>query len=87
VVDSPERTRDLDREALRVGHRDHAHVDSRDVGVRQVAASIAARHLANAIGDGKLDRLVREANRLAVCVHDLEVAGRTAELGPGSRKA
>jgi hypothetical protein len=44
---------------------------------------LAACHLTNGVGDRELDRLVREANRPAVGAHDLEVAGRSAELRPG----
>ena len=54
-----------------------------DIGVRQVAAPVSACDIANRVGDGELDRLVGEANRVAVRVDHLEVAGSAAELRAG----
>ena len=84
VVDLGQRTRDLDGEALRVRERDHADVD---VPRRGVARSTPpCRRSPPPERDPVTgSSTVSSGGRIvvAVCVDDLDVAGRAAELGPG----
>ncbi len=80
VVDLGQRARNLDRKALCVRHRDHAHVDSRDVGVGEKPVSLSTRDRTGVPVDGQLDLFVGKADGVAVRAHDLEVARCAAEL-------